>query len=118
MDDGLGARRNPARYLAPLALAAVLAAIYVVVQHYTASTTAAPSATSAQRTIDGKLRGSGLHAAGRGARPTPQFYVVRLGDTLSEISSRVNVPLPTLETLNPGLQANAIQVGQRVRLRR
>jgi LysM repeat protein len=42
------------------------------------------------------------------------------GDTLSEIAAKAGVPLLTLEALNPRLQANAyaIQVGQRVRLRR
>jgi len=48
----------------------------------------------------------------------PAFYVVRAGDSLSVISARTGVPLPTLESLNPGVSSNSLQVGQRLRLRR
>jgi lysozyme len=46
------------------------------------------------------------------------FYVVRAGDTLSEIALRTHVSVATIERLNPHVAANAMQVGQRLRLRR
>ncbi|MGO9903389.1 MAG: LysM peptidoglycan-binding domain-containing protein [Solirubrobacteraceae bacterium] len=121
MDDGSGARRNPARYLAPLALAAVLAAMYLVVQHSTNSG-ATSSTASAAKGAAKRLREQARRAGGRARhqQPAPQFYTVAPGDTLSEIAAKAGLPLLTLEALNPRLQANAyaIQVGQRVRLRR
>ncbi len=119
MDDGSGARRNPARYLAPLALAAVLAAMYLVVQQSSSPGATASSASAANGSA-GRLREQTRRAGGQAQRQqsASQFYTVAPGDTLSEISTKVGVPLGTLEALNPGLQANAIEVGQRVRLRR
>jgi LysM repeat protein len=46
------------------------------------------------------------------------FYVVKAGDNLSVISAHTGVPLPTLMSLNPKVSSTALQVGQRVRLRR
>lgn len=120
MDDGSGARRNPARYLAPLALAAVLAAMYLVVQHSASSGATASSASAAKGSVRGS-REQGSDAGGHAEhQQAPQFYTVQPGDTLSGIATKVGVSLETLEALNPKLQTNAyaIQVGQRVRLRR
>jgi LysM repeat protein len=116
MDDGSGTRRKPARYLAPLALAAVVASIYLVVQH---STNSAVVTTSSLNATDGRLVKQRHPVASAHTEPAaPTFYVVRPGDTLSEIATRTGISLTTLEQLNPTLQANAITVGQRVRLRR
>lgn len=116
MDDGSGARRKPARYLAPLALAAVLVATYLVIDH---STNSGAVTTSSLRGTAGRLREGGRRpSSSTHAVHAPTVYVVRPGDTLSEIATKVGIPLSTLEQLNPSLQVNAIQVGQRVRLRR
>jgi len=50
----------------------------------------------------------------------PKFYVVRSGDTLGRISSRMHVPVSVLTTLNSSLaqNPNSLQTGQRLRLRR
>ncbi len=53
---------------------------------------------------------------GRFAKAT--FYTVQAGDSLSTISARTGVPIPTLESLNPNVDPNALQTGQRLRLRR
>ena len=44
------------------------------------------------------------------------FYVVRPGDTLSEISAETNVTYRTLASLNPGLRPRQLEVGQRIYL--
>jgi LysM repeat protein len=45
------------------------------------------------------------------------FYVVQSGDSLTAISVKTGVSVPTLESLNPGVDPNALQTGQRLRLR-
>ena len=99
-------RRNPARYLAPIALIAVAAGAYVVVH---ANLTAKP------RHVHQASRPSDLP---RGKYAKDRFYVVQPGDSLSSISSKTGVPVPTLQNLNPKLDPSALQPGQKVRLRR
>ena len=102
--------RNRARYLAPIALAATIAATYLVVHD----------------TVDNKT--STVHTGvvrqrtSRSSRPKAparrgSFYRVKTGDTLSAISAKTGVSLPTLEQLNPGVNPGALQTGQRLRLR-
>jgi len=99
--------RNPGRYLAPIALAAVIAAIVLVVQgglgttqHHAALPRSAPRAV-----------------VSRHAHAIKTFYVVQSGDSLSVISVKTGITVATLESLNPGVNPNALQTGQRLRLR-
>jgi LysM repeat protein len=103
--------RNPARYLAPLALAATIVVTYTIVhrgflaKHSTTTTT---SAVQQQLT--------GLHRAP--TKTKAKFYVVRPNDTLSEISARTGVAMSVLESLNPAINPNALQPSEKLRLRR
>ena len=103
------ATRSPARYLAPIALIVTIAGTYLIVHHATVSR---GSSTAASQTTGG---GSTLRITTRSA---PAFYAVRPGDNLSAIAARTHVSLTTLETLNPALDPNSLQTGQRIRLRR
>jgi LysM repeat protein len=47
----------------------------------------------------------------------PRYYTVRSGDTLTSISLDTGVSVEQLEQLNPGLDTQALQPGQRLRLR-
>lgn len=108
-------RRNPLRYLAPLALAAIVLATYLVVQHNVSSSSAGSNVPSATST------GHGTSTSGAAATKKiskSKYYRVRSGDSLSVISARTGVPLPTLESLNPGVSSSNLQVGQRLKLRR
>jgi spore germination protein YaaH len=99
--------RNPARYLAPIALLATITATYLIVNRGLAnqhSTTVSQTST---------VRPTPSHKLGGG-----RFYVVRPGDSLSVIASKAGVSLSTLQSLNPGVNPNALQVGQRLTLRR
>ena len=93
------------RYLAILALVAVLVATAVVVRagirdtHHRAKTQAAT-----------------LPSSHRARRPR-KFYVIRPGDSLSTISVKTGVPVATLEALNPSVDQYALQAGQRLKLR-
>jgi LysM repeat protein len=103
--------RNPARYLAPLALAAAAAGTYVIVhdavKHKHKSTPAPVVQTTPSHTRNGHP-----------AHPKAKFYVVRANDTMSKIAIRTGVSLTTLEALNPTVNPNALHPAQRLRLRR
>jgi LysM repeat protein len=99
--------RKPGRFLAPLALVAVIVATVLVVRaglgtthHSTTQTTSAARVRSAGR-----------------VRRAKHFYVVRPGDSLSTISVKTGVPVARLEALNPAIDPQALQTGQRLRLR-
>lgn len=102
-----------ARFLAPIALAAVGVGVYLIVHptlvHH------ATTATQSSSTL-----ANGAHHKPRKHRRVPKFYVVKSGDTLGSISSRMHVPVSVLTTLNSSLSSNpnSLQTGQRLRLRR
>jgi LysM repeat protein len=105
------AARSRARYLAPIALVASIAVTYLVVHDSLkskhASTTSHSVVLPARTTTGGKKP---AHRSG--------VYVVKSGDSLSVISARTGVPVATLESLNPGIDPNALQTGQRLTLRK
>jgi LysM repeat protein len=103
--------RNPARYLAPLALAAAATATYVVVHDALKHKHAAPPAFVAPRTT------SQTHTTHTPTPPKAKIYVVRPNDTLSKISARTGVSLATIEQLNTNINPNALHPGQHLRLR-
>lgn len=107
-DRGGMVARNPARYLAPVALLATTVATVVIVMDVTDSRHHATT-----------VRGLTL-APTRRRRPAAvsSTYVVRAGDSFSTISARTGVSVSTLEALNPGVDPAALQTGQRLRLRR
>jgi LysM repeat protein len=103
-----------ARFLAPIALAAVGVGVYLIVHstvvHHTTTVTHPGSSTIA----------NGAEHKPRKHRRPPKYYIVKSGDTLGRISSRMHVPVSVLTTLNSSLSANpnSLQTGQRLRLRR
>jgi LysM repeat protein len=97
-----------ARFLAPIALAAVAVGIYLIVHSELATHRTTTPQTS-------QLLARPHH--GRRAR-RPKFYTVKGGDTLSGISVNTHVSILRLTELNPGISPNSLQTGQRLRLRR
>jgi len=102
------ADRNPARLAAPLALLAAAIAVVVVVQasRPDASTSSTPSAT----------RPAATQPVRQTRRTTPRAYVVKAGDTLTVIADKTGVSLEQIQRLNPDVDANALQTGERLRL--
>ncbi|MGN6871311.1 MAG: LysM peptidoglycan-binding domain-containing protein [Solirubrobacteraceae bacterium] len=104
--------RNPARYLAPLAIAAVAAASYVIIhkalmhKHASASLSIVQSTTTSPARTTHRISSKG------------KFYVVKPNDTLSRIAAKTGVSLATLETLNPNVTPDSLHPQQRLRLRR
>ena len=102
-----------ARFLAPIALAAVGVGVYLIVHSTLAHQTTTITRTGANAPNSPKHKARKHHRV-------PKFYVVRSGDTLGRISSRMHVPVSVLTTLNSSLaqNPNSLQTGQRLRLRR
>lgn len=100
--------RSRGRYLAPIAIVGVIAAIALVVRGelHTASPGPATPAVSSTTTTT---------SATKSQQPT--FYVVKAGDSLSAIAARTGVSVGTIEALNPRINPNVLQTGQRLRLR-
>ena len=116
MADETRPRRSAGRYVAPLALIATIAGVYLVVHNALDTGTKAPSATVPRPQ-------SSASSTSPSTRTTtvprkPSVYIVRAGDSLDLISSRTGVPLQTLESLNPGVSPTSLRVGQRLILRR
>jgi LysM repeat protein len=111
-------RRSPARWLAPLALVACAVAVYTVVNatllssddptatSSTGKATTAKSSTVSQRSKSGKRRTTRRR----------RTYIVKSGDTLSSIAIKTGVSLERIQALNPKLDSNSLQTGQRVKL--
>jgi LysM repeat protein len=108
---GMVGWRNPARYLAPLAIAAVAATAYVIVHSALHHKHTAPSLSIVQPTTT-----TTTHAGHKVSKA--RFYTVRPNDTLSRISARTGVSLSTLEALNPKMNPDSLHPQQRLKLRR
>jgi LysM repeat protein len=91
------------RYLAPMALVALVVVVVAVVSGSGSASHHASPPASGQATHH--------HRSHR------RTYRVRRGDTLSRIAVRTGVAVTQLETLNPGLDPNSLRPGQRVKLR-
>lgn len=104
----MASKSHSTRWLAPLAL--VVAALATVVVIFGSGGTAS---TSRQAASPASEAAGQTKAKTTGAR----FYTVRSGDTLTSISIDVGVSVSTIEALNPGLDSQALQPGQRLRLR-
>ncbi len=100
--------RTPARYLAPIALAATVAGTYVVVSGHLGGSSSKHTSVQPHKRAP--------RARGRYARAA--FYTVQPGDSLTGIATKTGVALPTLEQLNQSLNPDTLQTGQRIRLRR
>lgn len=92
------------RYLAPIALLAVIVATLLVVRAGLAKHDKVPATSTVALTTIHRH-----HAHKR-------FYVVKPGDSLSVISAKTGVSIATLESLNQSVDPTALQAGQRLRL--
>jgi LysM repeat protein len=107
------ARRNPARFLAPIALVAFAFVLYSVVQdgrEPAGGNTGAPVGTTATATATSKA------AKKKKSTKKAKTYTVKAGDTPSGIAEKTGVSLETLQQLNPELDPATLAPGQRVKL--
>jgi LysM repeat protein len=104
------AGRSPARFLAPLALVAFVVALFMVVSSGTGgddgeepANTSRPAATATPEAESKRRR-------------KRRVYVVKPGDTPSEIAEVTGVTLEQLEEANPDLDPQLLTPGQRIRV--
>jgi LysM repeat protein len=111
-------RRSPARWLAPIALLACVFAVYSIVnsnllssdEPAASSSTATTAKDGTTRTVSQRSKSSKRRARKR------RTYTVKSGDTLSSIAVKTGVSLERIQRLNPKLDSNSLQTGQRVKL--
>ena len=105
--------RNPARLLAPGALALVTIVLIVVV--VSSGGGGGGDKSSGSRPAASQARGGSRSGAPAGARK--RTYTVKTGDTLGAIAGKTGVPVDKLLELNPQLDPQALVTGQKVKLR-
>jgi len=115
-------RRPPTRWIAPLAIAAVAAAGYgVVSSNRNDSAAGGPSGDAGGRSGSSKpsvtKTTSVTVTKGATGATGARTYTVKSGDTLSSISLETGVTQSRLNQLNPRLDAQSLQPGQRISLR-
>lgn len=101
--------RSPARWLAPAALVAAALAVAIVVSggEESPSSSGTPAVTTARTTT-----------AQSSSKPKRKTYTVKAGDVLSAIAEDTGVTVERLMELNPGVDAQTLQTGQKLRLSR
>jgi LysM repeat protein len=100
------AARSPLRLLAPIAIAVVLVGVVVVV---VSSSDGGSGDKGTARTATAPAK--------KKVPPRKRTYRVKEGDTLTAISDKTGVSTARLIALNPGLDPQALQLGDRLKLR-
>jgi LysM repeat protein len=100
--------RHPARYVAPLALAGAIVAIVLVVNRSHPASPAGGATTTVPTTTTAQTQHH---------RPRHRFYRVKPGDLLSTIARKYGMSTQAILELNPNLDPQTLQAGQRIRLR-
>ena len=100
-------KSQSSRWLAPLALilAALLTAAIIASGGGAASSSDSSTPVS-EATTTAQVKTTGA-----------RYYTVRSGDTLTAISLETGVSVETLQQLNPDVDTQALQPGQRLQLR-
>lgn len=98
--------------MAPVALAAVTAGVFLIV-HSTLNQHSPATGHHPAAIVNGRRQPARV-------RRGHKYYVVKTGDTLSSIADKTGVSMTNLTSLNPSLASspNSLQTGQRLRLRR
>lgn len=109
------ARRRPTRWLAPLAIVAVAATGYGIARSAMSDDEEAGDRPRTTKTTPAQTT-TKRESADTG-RPVKRTYLVRAGDTLSAISLETGVSVARLEQLNEDLDVQALQPGERLKLR-
>jgi LysM repeat protein len=108
------AGRSPARFLAPLALVAVVIALLVVVN---GSRNDSGGGNTPNQTSTSRPNATPTSGSGKRQRKGPRRYTVKPGDTPSSIADRTGIPLEQILQLNPNLDPQTLSPGERIRLR-
>jgi len=111
------AARSPARFLAPLALLAVVIALFLVLSNSSSDGGSDGSSATTTEEQPASTPTDDKDDAAGGDRKGPRFYRVKVGDTPSAIAEKTGVPLSQILELNPDLNPQALSPGERIKLR-
>src|SRR5689334_10280664 len=103
--------RNPARFLAPIALIAVVFALYNVVKDANA-----PKGDSGTQTSQPTATATSKKSSSKKKKAKRKMYTVKNGDTPSGIADKAGISLEELQHLNPKMDPQALTPGQRLRV--
>jgi LysM repeat protein len=115
-------RRSPARFLAPLALIAVVVA-FVAIVGGSGGKGRSPGPSPSARTTTTSNTATTKKAAAKTTTTTTvasgsnASYTVQVGDTLGGIADKTGVPLERIQTLNPNVDPHAMTAGQKIKLK-
>lgn len=104
-------RSGAARYLAPAAFLAGVTIAVLLVHSALEGRTEATTQTTAPPSIVVSV------SSKPPKHPKKRFYTVQSGDTFGTIAGKVGISVERLQALNPGVSSNALQVGQKLRIR-
>jgi LysM repeat protein len=113
-------RRGPGRFLAPLALIAVVVVVVMIVNGSgsgSGSSTTVDSGTPATSTTSATKTSTGSKTSTKKAVVVSKSYTVQVGDTFGGIADKTGVPIERLQELNPAVDAHAMTVGQKLKLK-
>jgi len=117
-------RRNLARFAAPAAfLLGVTVAVLLVRAGIGGGSGASTTRSTRSSTQVVGVFSVPVTTAASGARTATgtvagaQYYTVRKGDTFGSIAVSERTTVSALEQLNPGVSSNALQVGQKLRVK-
>jgi LysM repeat protein len=109
-------RRSPARFLAPLFLIAVIVAAMIVVQDGRKGTGDASTSTTQNGSSSTTRSGKTSTTSKSSKASKAKTYTVKSGDSLSGVAVRTGVSIERIQQLNPKLDAQSLQVGQKIKL--
>jgi LysM repeat protein len=121
-----GTRRTPARFLAPLALVAVLVVFLAIVSGSGGNGSSSPSESSSSTTTASTTTSTSSKkkkstttktTSKKSSTSGSSTYTVQVGDTLGGIADKTGVPLETIQTLNPDVDPHAMVAGQKIKLK-
>ena len=102
------AGRNPARFLAPLALVAFAFALFSIL--------GGGGGGDEEPATTNQPRATATATAKKETKRKRKVYVVKPGDTPSGIAEKTGVSLEQLEEANPDLDPQLLAPGQRIRI--